>query len=116
MITTFQKSLIPYISHQAEIRIPSSLERIGSEAFAECYELRSINIPDSIIVIGNDAFESTEIKTVNLPASLQCIDGNPFTSCDELDAITVSPKSVHFAVEDDALYSLQDQRLICSPY
>lgn len=53
-----------YTGTDENLVIPSSLDghtviRITSEAFWECYEIKTIQIPDSITSIGSDAFSGT---------------------------------------------------------
>ena len=47
------------------IEIPDSVTYIGDNAFRDCTSLVSITIPDSVTSIGNDAFyDCTSLETV----------------------------------------------------
>ena len=49
------------------INLPDSLISIGEGAFASCFSLQSINIPNNILHIGKDAFENcTSLQTVSI--------------------------------------------------
>ena len=98
-----------------EIALPASLETIGDEAFAESYELASVNIPDAVVRIGDRAFQSTAVAEIVLPASLQSVGANPFYACGQLASVRTAPGSAAVAVEEGALYSLADRRLVCLP-
>lgn len=58
--------------------LPSTLERIGEEAFAYSENLTEVNIPENVRWIGADAFSETKIKSVALPEGLEGIDENAF--------------------------------------
>lgn len=45
------------LSNIEEVILPEGLEYIGSKAFADCYNLKKINIPSSVIGIGGKAFD-----------------------------------------------------------
>ncbi len=84
-----------------DIVIPSTYKNkpvteIDIEAFANCAELTSITIPDSITSIGDYAFRNcTELKTVNFGenSKLESIGSLVFLECTSLESITI-PDSV----------------------
>ncbi len=55
---------------------------IGSEAFKENYNLKSISLPNSIQVIGKFAFGYCNIKSLTIPSSLKTIELGAFFYCD----------------------------------
>lgn len=96
----------------------SSLEKIGFEAFrncssltafdfpkssfvkkidswfSDCVSLQKIEIPDTIEVIGYNAFRNcTSLKYLLLPSSVEVLDSNAFFNCTSLRAIYV-PESL----------------------
>lgn len=65
----------------------SMLTKIGNYAFSQCVNLESINLPDSVISIGNNAFEgcaklgSDSSKPFSIPASLVTLGSSAFKDC-----------------------------------
>ena len=83
------------------IKIPSNVESngqtytvtsIGNGAFASCY-ITSVDIPDSVTSIGNGAFANCYITSVTIPDSVTSIGVNAFESCHSLTSVTI-PGSV----------------------
>ena len=75
--------------------IPSSYEgkpvtAIGEGAFEQCYELKTVTIPDSITTIGESAFDyCISLKNVTIPDSVTSIGDRAFFNCYELTSITI---------------------------
>ena len=67
---------------------------IGSNAFLNCSNLRSITLPSSITSIGNQSFMGcTSLKSIILPEQLNEIWNNAFQDCKGLTSIEI-PKDV----------------------
>ncbi len=59
-----------------------NLEYIGIRAFAACYALDTINIPETVKTIGNYAFNSCKVLTrVVIPASVESVGASAFIHC-----------------------------------
>ena len=70
--------------------IPNSVILIGERAFEGCDGLTSIVIPNSVTAIGNKAFYSCDgLTSVNIPNSVTAIGKGVFESCDELACFVV---------------------------
>ncbi len=52
------------------------LEEVRAGAFRVCSQLRSVTLPDSVRVIGAEAFYDTNIESIRIPASLQSLGEN----------------------------------------
>ena len=61
-----------------EVLLPQGLEEIRQGAFRACRELRRCTIPDSVRVIGEEAFFDSSLELVYLPASLQELGESAF--------------------------------------
>lgn len=77
-----------------EVILPEGLEEIGDDAFNECFNIRAAAIPDSVRVIGVNAFYCgyiSNLREVNIPLSLEVINNGAF-DLDECDLFV--PKNV----------------------
>ena len=76
------------------INIPNSVTAIGNEAFGGCDSLTTINIPNSVTTIGNCAFSGcVSLTTINIPNSVTTIGNCAFSGCVSLTTINI-PNSV----------------------
>lgn len=84
-----------------QIAIPESVTVIGEDAFQNCRNLEEIVIPESVTEIRADTFNSCEkLKTVSLPNTLEKIGENAFLLCSSLEEITIPQKVT--AIDDGA--------------
>lgn len=70
------------------VQLPDSLTTIGKNAFAWC-KFKTIKLPDNIIEIGEDAFKYSAIEYVVLPKKLAELK-NSFNYCENLQSITLN--------------------------
>jgi hypothetical protein len=71
------------------------LEEIEEYAFANCFNLKNINFPSSLISIGYNAFYScASLKKVTIPTSVVKMGANVFEDCSELEQIVLQHSSV----------------------
>lgn len=76
------------------VTIPSSVNRIGNNAFLECFNLTSIHIPNSVTEIGEAAFESClSLDSVIIPEGITSIKNRTFYDCSNLQKVII-PSSV----------------------
>lgn len=55
-----------------------SVKAVSSDAFSGCTGITSLTLPNSIVSIGDDAFQQVGITTLSLPSSLQFIGSYAF--------------------------------------
>ena len=79
----------------ATVTIPAQYEgtaitAIGTGAFSNCYELTSIEIPDSVISIGESAFlNCSKLTGIDIPDGVTEIGKYAFSGCSELTSVTI---------------------------
>ena len=75
----------------SSIRIPDSVETIGSSAFSSC-RVTNITLPNKLTRIEDYTFAYTLLTQISLPESVEYIGRNAFT-CSDLENITI-PKNI----------------------
>lgn len=76
------------------LKLPNSLEEIGSLTFTRCTSLQNISLPPNLLYIGMSAFEGcTSLGNFTLPPNLLYIDMQAFDECTGLTHMTF-PSSV----------------------
>ena len=87
------------VSHTFEdgvgtITFNGDIANIGYAAFARCYDLTSIDIPDSVTTIGQSVFVfCSGLTSINIPSGVTSINNAAFHSCSSLTSIVI-PNSV----------------------
>lgn len=70
-----------YRSQIKNVIIPSSVKKIGSESFFQCYNLEEVNLPKGLERIEWRAlYGCHKIKTIVVPSSVTFIDGGAFNN------------------------------------
>ena len=94
------------------IKVPDSVTVIGSEAFDSCTGLESVVLGSGVQSIEDKAFYFCEkLTSINLPASLESIGFNAFSYCMTLPSITI-PKSVT-TIEEGAFFACGKLTIHC---
>ena len=65
-------------ANKSSVVIPSTVTKIGTEAFLNCKYIKSVEIPSSVKVINDYAFLNTGLKSVTIPKSVTNIGKNAF--------------------------------------
>ena len=73
-------------SNLLSIDIPSKMKIIGAYAFANCMHLKSITIPDGVVEIGKHAFYfCNSLRNVRVPDSIERVKEGAFINCNNLE-------------------------------
>lgn len=94
------------------VTIPNSVTNIEVDAFYHC-PLKSIDIPDSVISIGDRTFESCNgLTNIEIPYGVKSIGGYAFASSDSLTNVNI-PDSVE-SIGEDAFWESFHTTITCS--
>ena len=88
---------------------------LGYAMFMECAALTEITLPESLLVIGDSAFDGTSLKTINVPKDVEFINKGAFTNCNSLTAINVDDKNDFYFSVDGVLYDVRLNTLMLCP-
>ena len=94
-----------------EIVLPSTLRKIGRNAFSNCKQLRTINIPEGVTEIADFAFQYSDLEEIVLPQSLTEIGREAFLFCKKLKKVDL-PQSESLHIGNKAFfgcYGLADE-------
>ena len=85
----FQKGRAFYGSAVESIRLPFMLERIETETFGHCKNLRVIEVPFGVEYIGEACFKNSGIEEITLPGTLEEMAEDAFADCKKLKTVRV---------------------------
>lgn len=74
----------PYLQ---SVILPEGLTCVPPFMFPQCYNLKSIDIPESVTAVGDGAFMESGLESVVIPPRCRNIEGNCFSGCLELAAV-----------------------------
>lgn len=87
--------------NMTSIEIPDSIKIIGKSAFENCKALRTINLPPSVTLIGDNAFENCSMVTkLTIPELVTTISAGTFQNCSSLSTVYL-PEGIT-SIEDNA--------------
>ena len=94
-VTTIGKDALSYIDELQSVTFEagSQLRAVEESAFMSCDTLTDIELPNSVVYIGAQAFEACNFTAFKLPDSLVTLGDSVFCDCKYLESITI-PKSV----------------------
>ncbi len=83
------------------INLPEGLIEIGEDVFSGCEELSDIQLPSTLRRIGESAFEYCDsLTSLTIPASMEKIEAGAFWSCDALEEVTILSTTVSLDVSN----------------
>lgn len=72
-----------------KVVLNEGLEIIENNAFWCCTKLKSVNLPSTLVSIGDNAFQGTAIESLVIPNSVKTIGQTAFASCSSLKTVTI---------------------------
>ena len=83
-------------SHIVKVILPEGLKTIEYQAFGYCYNLTDINIPSSVVEMGNNLFDESAIESIVIPDGIEELVGT-FRYATSLREVRLSDsvKSLH---------------------
>lgn len=85
----------PWLAYSDSIReivIEEGVTSIGKYAFMSLWQVTSVSLPDSLVSIGESAFNCCGISEIRIPDSVAEIQTNTFALCGSLERITLPDK------------------------
>ena|GEM_PF-5027713 len=94
LVCRFQKGDFIPNNTIIKINIKNGIQYIGDDVFENCFSLKEITLPTSLLCIDNGSFLGCKsLKKISLPSNLICIDDSSFFECESLEEIVI-PNSV----------------------
>ena len=94
-----------------EYTIPSSVTRIGSDAFSNCSGLTNITIPNSVTSIAGRAFaDCSGLTNITIPSSVTSIENYAFARCNKLTQIITDKDNTYvtkYATDNNIAYKVK---------
>ena len=102
--------LIEYSGKDESVTVPEGIVKLEAGAFWNNCNVKRIHLPDTLEVIGGDAFAYCyELEAVNIPSSVIDIGDDPYAGCPKL---LLTNDSSEFVLQDGVLFTKDMTRLI----
>ena len=96
------------------IILPDGVQTIGTLAFGNCRNLKTVTMPDSVEIIGDSAFkECTNLEEFQMPANLKKVGMGAFKGCVGFTNVTF-PKTVQ-TIGSDAFSDCTNLKTVTLP-
>lgn len=96
-----------------ELTLPNSLIKIGSNAFNTNYDITQLTIPDNVTTIGSNAFQGWNmLKTVKLPRSLTNLEIGAFKLCGEIESFEIDSNNKTYIIQNSCIINKNTNTLV----
>ena len=103
-----------YLHRVKKVVIEEGITRLGDAAFFNAYNLKEVSFPDSLLEIGDQAFETCALETVTVPSNVREVGMEAFMM-HSLTDILVEEDNQYFTSVDGVLYSKDKKVLVEYP-
>lgn len=115
-VTELGAKAFAYCYNLESVSLPETLEKIGNYAFMSCRSIKEISLPDKVSSIGNEAFrQCTGLESFTVPVSLTELGTAVFTGCSKLSGFTVPKGSTAFSADGGILFNADGSKLVVFP-
>lgn len=87
-----------------QVSLPDGLRNISSFSFRYCRNLKKINLPESVEVIEEYAFDGSALTSLLIPSGVTQIEERALTA-PNLESITLAEDNKHFYTRPEGLYN-----------
>ena len=105
----------PYGRKDSYYRVPDGVIEICERAFNWNSNLTEIELPDSLQIIGNEAFINCSITNITLPVNVTSVTGQAFNYCSHLSEIRVAAGNQTYFSRNGVLFSDGGKKLVAYP-
>lgn len=108
---TVNKNTTPSLTIKGKVDyagVTYTVTRVGNSAFYGNSELTEINLPDSIVAIGNDSFHRSALTRMRIPKNVDSIGINAFKNAMDLKTLKFTSSKAPKNIGKDAFYGLED--------
>lgn len=95
------------------VEIPDSVTGIGFQAFKNCSSLADIDIPDSVTYIGGNAFYQSGLASLSISGNCQTIGDYAFCFCNNLETVTIDSSLIE--IGEKAFYECKCLKTVSLP-
>ncbi|MDE5768557.1 MAG: leucine-rich repeat domain-containing protein, partial [Oscillospiraceae bacterium] len=100
--------------NQEEITIREGTLSIAGSAFWNDKNLKKVNLPNSLLYIGDKAFSYSGLTSIEIPESVLAIGEDAFRGT-ELETLTVDENNTHYASSENILYDKDFTKFVFVP-
>lgn len=87
------------------VTVSEGIETLEAKSFSGMANLQEVNLPDSLLAIGDEAFTNCgKLQSFYIPKGVRNIGTHLFYGWHTMESITVSPDNQYFSSEDGVLY------------
>ena len=103
-IKVIKKSVFLNCKHLVNVEI-NTIERIEYQPFKNCCKLKNMILPDTLIYIGESAFDNTKFNSVIIPKNVNYIGEHAFSNCKYLKCIVFNNKLKKEGTNNNCFYN-----------
>ena len=112
---TVSASSLPADREFCEAVIPEGVEEIADGTFSEVVSLAKVTLPSTLKRIGKDAFAGCPLMEISIPEGVEAIGDGAFTGCINLSKISFSAKSSLSVIGKEAFQECSYLKTVALP-